>query len=218
MEIQTLAKGELINLTDNMAALSLNRPAKARNVVMLLQFLAAFSFLWLAALAGTICLSESTAQAQQLSAGDFSINSQKIEKGWWRPESRRAVPHLQIGTVDEIHLSNPELISPRREAANYRRISSDGEPIGIGPSPGLELETQNVSPNSLFRAEQLVPESFFSLLQTRYEAWESRLEDSGPRLNVNGLLVYPLLQVNYASWHLPIGLYIPPLRGTDAIR
>lgn len=191
---------------------------QSRGPGMFWQSLASLSFFWLTGLVGTICLLELTAQAQQFSATDFSINSQKNANGWWCPQLRRTVPHLQIGTVDEIHSSNLEPISSRRETANYRRISFDDHPIGNRQSLGLEHDTQNISLSSFFDAEQMVPESFLSLLQSKYAAWESRLEDSGRRLNVNGLLVYPLLQVNDGSWRLPVGLYIPPLRGTDAIR
>ncbi|MEA2649241.1 MAG: hypothetical protein QOG61_1676 [Candidatus Binataceae bacterium] len=55
-----------------------------------------------------------------------------------------------------------------------------------------------------------------SLLQAGYAMWESSLADSRSLINVNGVSVYPLFQINYAGWHLPITLYISSLRYSDA--
>jgi hypothetical protein len=62
----------------------------------------------------------------------------------------------------------------------------------------------------------LPPASFLGLLQAKYTMWESSLADSGSLTNVNGVSVYPLLQINYEGWRLPVTLYISSLRGSGA--
>lgn len=156
-----------------------------------------------------------TVQAQELSTAQVPGNYRAIDNGWWCPESRQSIPHLQISTGDQIHLSGAELISPAPEMANYRSVSLLDHSIGNHPGAGLRLGSQRLDPGPLLEAELSFQATFLSPLQPNYTAWESWLEDSEPRVNVNGLLVYPLLQVNYAGWHLPISLYIPPLRGSD---
>jgi hypothetical protein len=71
-------------------------------------------------------------------------------------------------------------------------------------------------PSLLTDRVSLPPESFLSLLQAKYAIWESSLADSRSLVDVNGVSVYPLLQINYAGWHLPVTLYISSLRGSDA--
>jgi len=90
--------------------------------------------------------------------------------------------------------------------------------MGNQPPAKLTIEARPVTSASTVDSQLLFPESLLSVLQSKYAAWESRLEDSERPIAVNGRLVYPLLQVNYAGWRLPISLYTPPLRGSDARR
>jgi len=80
----------------------------------------------------------------------------------------------------------------------------------------LSIESERGNHHLVTENDVLFPESFLSVLHSKYMAWEVRLEDSGGRTNVNGGLVYPLMQINYAKFRLPITLYIPPLRGRTA--
>jgi hypothetical protein len=49
--------------------------------------------------------------------------------------------------------------------------------------------------------------SLLSVLQTRYIDWESSLADTRTPTSVNGAMVYPLFQINYANGSLPVALY-----------
>src|SRR5262249_8731990 len=97
------------------------------------RFLTAIYSLWLIGVSGAICLPKLTAQAQQLSPAVFSINSRRIQNGWWCLGSRPTIPHLQIGTGDQIDLFNTALISSASEIENYRTISVLDDPAGTHP-------------------------------------------------------------------------------------
>ena len=78
------------------------------------------------------------------------------------------------------------------------------------------IAARDARPSLLADRVLLPPGSFPSLLQTKYVTWESSLADSRSLVDVNGVSVYPLLQINYAGWHLPVTLYISSRRGSDA--
>jgi hypothetical protein len=179
-----------------------------------------FGILWVILLCTIVCLPASAAHAQQLSAGDFSASGD-IGNTWWslqRIEPGGVTPHFRISIGDQIRLSNTKLSPSTSEAAIYRSISQPDNPVGNQSISKSRSETQRVTAGSIVEGEMLLPESFLSVLQSRYVSWESELEDSEPRTNVNGRMVYSLLQVRCAGWHLPITLYIPSLRGSDARR
>jgi hypothetical protein len=71
-------------------------------------------------------------------------------------------------------------------------------------------------PSLLASSVSLPPGSFPSVMQAKYAIWQSSLADSRSLVNVNGMSVYPLLQIDYAGWHLPVTLYLSSLRGSDA--
>jgi len=81
---------------------------------------------------------------------------------------------------------------------------------------GLALRPRIAAPSLLEDPVSLSPTSFLSLLQIKYANWETGLSDSRSLTDVNGVSVYPIVQINYGRWHLPIPLYISPLRGSDA--
>jgi len=174
---------------------------------------------WVTLLCATVCLLASVAQAQQLSTGDFSASSTATENGCLSPqrnEPKGMIARPQGSSGQQIRSSDTKLMPSKSAAACYRSISQADNPIGNQSGWKLRFEPERVNPGSMPEGSLLFPESFLSLLQSKHMAWESRLEDSGPRANLRGRLVYPLLQVNYAGWHLPVALYIPPLRGSDA--
>jgi hypothetical protein len=78
------------------------------------------------------------------------------------------------------------------------------------------LSPRVAAPRLLVAPVSLSPRSILSLLQTKYENWETSLADSRSLTHVNGVSVYPLYEISYAGRHLPVTLYIPPLRGSDA--
>jgi hypothetical protein len=57
--------------------------------------------------------------------------------------------------------------------------------------------------------------SFLALMQTWYLQWQSSLADTRTPTSVNGVMVYPLLQINYANGSLPVALYNSSLLGSD---
>jgi hypothetical protein len=63
-----------------------------------------------------------------------------------------------------------------------------------------------------------LPGSFLYSLQISYMQWESRLADTVSPISRRGMLVYPFLEISVAGGHLPISMYIPPLRGSDTLR
>lgn len=175
--------------------------------------------LWKIALCGTVCLATSVALAQQLSASDFAPEATTTASGWWSPE-RTALTVLAPGR----QVSVPKLIS--LEVSEPPSFSTpqpdDGRPAEYvnGPSvnPGgfeFSLVTRSPEFSSLAEVELLSSRSLLSRLQAEYATWESSLADTRSPTSVNGWSVYPLVQVNYADWHLPISLYIPSLRGSD---
>jgi hypothetical protein len=176
---------------------------------------------WVTLSCATVCLLASVAQAQQLLADDLSAGSTATGSGCLSPqrnEPNGVIAHPQGSSGHRIRSSDTTLMPSKSAAACYRSISQADNPIGNQSARKLRFEPERVNPGSMAAGSLIFPESFLSLLQSKYMAWESRLEDSEARTNVNGRLVYPLLQVNYAGWHLPVTLYIPPLRGSDARR
>ena len=181
--------------------------------------LTSFYILCIILIYGTVCLSANAANAQQLSANDFSIGAKTDGNGWWRPDQTqpgRGTSHLQIGLGERFSLSDMELLPIPRQAPNYQSVSWADNSIWNRSISESGLKVGPADPTSIMAGELVVPESFLSVLQSKYLVWESRLEDSVPPTNVKGMLVYPMLQVSYAGIHLPITLYIPPLRGSDA--
>jgi hypothetical protein len=160
----------------------------------------------------TACLTAAAAHARQFSPNDFAPGETKNVNGWWSPEraaSTVVAPHLQLNMskLTRFAISEPPHPSTT-ELRNYSIVNRDG----------FELMPDTRSPqvSSLAEADLLSPRSFISLLQGKYVRWEVSLADTRSLISVNGLLVYPLVQIDYAQGRLPISLYIPPLRGSEA--
>jgi hypothetical protein len=210
----------MITLAGNTIRFSRAAIIDSRNIGSSMVSSTRFCILWAILMCTVVCLPAIKAHAQQLSAGDFSA-SRDIGNTWWSPrqiEPGGVMQRIRISIGDQIRLSNTKLSLPISEAAIYRSISQPDNPIGNKSISNSRSETQRVPAGSVMEGKMLFPESLLSVLQSRYVSWESALEDSEPRTNVNGRMVYPLLQVRYAGWHLPITLYIPPLRGSEARR
>jgi len=165
------------------------------------------------ALCAAVSLVAALANAQELAAA--TSNATGPASGWWSPvraESATA-PHLQISKVELIPFKASDSF---RTCRAQRTTYSVTEPID-GQIASLQYIGVGVAKPSLLAGRvSLPPESFLSLLQAKYAIWESSLADSRSLVDVNGVSVYPLLQINYAGWHLPVTLYISSLRGSDA--
>jgi hypothetical protein len=168
-----------------------------------------FRHLWIASVCATLLLPAVAAQAQQFSATDFTPKVFHTTTGWWHPDrtgSTAVAPHLQVGISKLNRFEASEtVLQPKLERTGY----SIATPSDFEVKP--DTPTQEFS--YLAEAELLPSPSF---LEAKYLKWESSLADSRSPTNVHGVLVYPLVQINYAQGSLPISLYLPPLRGSDA--
>ena len=158
----------------------------------------------------SVCVTVAAGHAQQITGSDFAPVV-KTATGWWTPQRTATTvvaPYLQLNMskLSRFEISEP-LRSSTSQANNYSNVNQGG----------FELERDRPSRqiSSLEEAALLTPRSFLFLMEAKYITWESSLADTRSLTTVNGVLVYPLAQVDYAQWHLPISLYIPSLRGSD---
>jgi len=186
----------------------ITRPALSRGSLVrrcILSMLVLCSIVWLVA---------AIASAQDLPAS--SPDAAKRASGWWSPESATA-PLLLVSLAELTHFEASDSIrASAGQPTTYRLTEpTDGSILSLSDF-GSTLGARVAESRLLADPVSLPPASFLSLLQTRYAVWESSLADSRSLTNVNGVSVYPVFQVNYGGWHLPVILYIPPLRGSDA--
>ena len=149
--------------------------------------------------------------AQELPAA--TANAAGPASGWWSPvraESATA-PQLQISMAELIPLKASDSL---RTFPAQRTTYRETEPKDAQIASLQNFGARDAGPSLL--ADRVSPPPAPSLLQARYAIWESSLADSRSSVDVNGVSVYPLLQINYAGWHLPVALYLSPLRGSDA--
>jgi hypothetical protein len=168
-------------------------------------------------LCSTVLLLAAVANAQELPAS--TSNAAGVASGWWSPVGAESAqsPQLLISMAEVTHFDvSDSFRTSQAQPTTYRVTESIDSWIaslhgcGLGPCArvaNLSLLADRVS---------LPPASFLGLLQAKYTMWESGLEDSRSLTDVNGVLVYPLLQINYEAWRLPVTLYIASLRGSDS--
>ncbi|MBV8452531.1 MAG: hypothetical protein JOZ29_09700 [Deltaproteobacteria bacterium] len=164
-----------------------------------------------------VCLIAIPAQSQQNAGGTPASIATTISEGWWpsdRFQTALAIPRLEVGVANLTRFETPQLppssaakggIYPSNEYVNELSGQVDSE---------LTRDIRQSDISALAEGGSLVAGSFFSVLSSQYEAWESSLSDSRSLTNVNGALVYPLIEITYTHWRMPISLYIPPLRGS----
>jgi len=160
-----------------------------------------------------VSLVAAIANAQELAAP--TSNAAGTAGGWWSPvraESATA-PHLQISMAE---------LNPFKASDSFRTFPAQRttyrvtEPMDAQIASLQYIGARDPGPRLLADRGSLPAGSFLSLLQAKYAIWESSLADSRSLVDVNGVSVYPLLQINYAGWHLPVTLYLSSLRGSDA--
>ena len=168
-------------------------------------------------LCSTVSLVAATANARELPAS--ASNAAIPPSGWWSPVTAESAtaPQLpiRIAELAPFEASSSFRTSPAQPTTYRLTESMDDRSDRLqyyGSTPGARV----AKPSLLADPASLPPESLPSLLQARYAMWESSLADSRSLINVNGVSVYPLFQINYAGWHLPITLYISSLRYSDA--
>ena len=153
------------------------------------------------------------ANAQELAASPS--NAASPASGWWSPATADSAtaPQLLISMAELTPLEAPDSFRTFPAQRTTYRVT---EPMD-GQIASLQyIAARDARPSLLADRVSLPPGSFPSLLQAKYAIWESSLAESRSLVDVNGVSVYPLLQINYAGWHLPVTLYISPLRGSDA--
>jgi hypothetical protein len=166
----------------------------------------------LLALYAAVLLVAAIANAQEPAASNS--NAAGPASGWWSPvraESATA-PQLQISMAELITFTASDSFGTFQVPRTTDRVT---ESMDWQIASLQDIDAREARPN-LLAGPSLPPGSPLSLLQAKYAEWESRLADSRTPVDVNGLSVYPLLQINYAGWHLPVTLYLSPLRGSDA--
>jgi hypothetical protein len=167
-------------------------------------------------------------RAQTLSS-DSLTTPKTAESGWFGQNSKSATsPHDLLDMAD--NRSNADFSSVVNDHDTAASISHNAPPI-----LPLDLYTalrepsseRPVQPRSSFDARDfefsllnnsgVLPGSFLYPLQISYMQWESRLADTVSPISHRGMLVYPFLEISVASGHLPISMYVPPLRGSDTL-
>lgn len=170
--------------------------------------------LLLAMLGSIVWFVATTAQAQELLAHNPAPASTKAGTGWWSPDTdSAAAPHLLLSMAEVGHFRGSDL--SRTQSSRYR--SAPGTDYSIVELGNFALSPKMPTNFSSLTYGDLPPsDSLFAFVQAKYLLWESSLADSRPLTYVNGVSVYSLLQISYKDSHLPINLYVPPLRGSNA--
>ena len=176
-----------------------------------------FGLVWLGILGLGMCRIAMAAHAEQDVAARMMPLTRNAD-GWWSPDHNQAtlaVPELDMRTAKFTQLASagpaPALWS---HAATYTATEgmNGSRPLQAGFELGLDTRRQDAySPTG---RQPLSPGSFLSSFKAKYASWKAGFSDSRPSTEVNGVLVYPILEIHYAGWRLPITLYIPPLRGS----
>jgi hypothetical protein len=168
-------------------------------------------------LCAAVSLAAAIANAQELAAA--TSNAERPASGWWSPARAKSAtaPQLLISRAELTPFAASDRFRPFPARPTTYRVSEpiDGRVASLQNS-GSTLRARVARPSLLADRLSPPPGSSLSLLQAKYAIWESSLADSRSPIDVNGVSVYPLLQINYAGWHLPVTLYISSLRDSDA--
>jgi hypothetical protein len=150
--------------------------------------------------------------AQALASGDFAAAPASLTSGWWSPAQATSTPapHLELNLAALNHFGDTAAVPTSPQPA-------DGEIRDYLLNAGsfeLTRDPQSAEWQALAQGQTLPPESFLGLVQSKYTRWETNLAETRTPMDINGQSVYPLVQISYGQWTLPIGLYTPPLRGS----
>ena len=163
-------------------------------------------------LCAAVSLVAAIANAQELAAS--ASKAAGPARGWWSPvgEESATAPQLTISIAELIPFKASDSFRTfPAQRTTYRLTEPMDGQIASFRYVALTLRARVAKPSL-----SLPPGSFPSLLRATYAIWESSLAGSRSLVDVNGVSVYPLLQINYAGWHLPVTLYLSPLRDSDA--
>ena len=162
-----------------------------------------------------VSLMATIANAQESAAS--TSNPAGPTGGWWSVGAESATAgQIRISMAEPIPFktSDSSQIRPSSRTTSTTTELMDGQ-IASLQSFGQTFHARGAKPSLLADSVSAPPGSFPSLLQAKYATRESDLADSRSPVNVDGVSVYPLFQINYASWHLPVTLYVSSLRDSD---
>ena len=147
----------------------------------------------------TICFGAAKAHSQDV-PGQERANAPTNTNGWWPPESATSAisPRFLLSAA-----GLPDFQA--FDSTKTSRLQSGGH---------LPVEPIDEYSTNLTGGASLPSVPVLAVIQTRYAQWESSLADTQTPTSVNGAMVYPLLQINYANGSLPVALYISPRLGS----
>ena len=164
-------------------------------------------------LCAVILLVAAIANAQELAASASNIAGPA--SGWWSPAG------AESATAPQLQISMAELI-PFKAFDSFRTFPGQRTTYRVTESMDGQIASLQyigarvVKPSLLADRVSQTPRPLLSLQQAKYAIWESDAADSRSLINFRGVSVYPFLQINYASWHLPVTLYISSLHNRAA--
>ena len=150
------------------------------------------------------------AQAQPV-----SISSLPADGFWSFAAGSASAPHLAIN-LDQLNaFATTNLVRARKNRQD------DGIIAELPPSAIDTLQIPIVAAEMHLGTAPLLPSqiappptSLIRLVGAR-NASETSIEETCSPVDVNGLLVYPLTQINYGSWHLPVAMYVSTVRDSN---
>jgi hypothetical protein len=161
---------------------------------------------------------------------DFVTTPSTAESGWFGQNSKSATsPHVLLDMADiRSNADFSRVVNDHDTAASISHNAPPILPLDLYTALRETSSERPVEPRSSFDARDfefsllnnsgVLPGSFLYSLQVSYMQWESRLADTVSPISQRGMLVYPFLEISLAGGHLPISMYIPPLRGSDTLR
>jgi hypothetical protein len=165
----------------------------------------------------TFCVA-ATAQAQELRTPSLAPAATGITAGPWSIETPKMAPapQLQVSMVDPQWRPSDSYQPPTVAPGSYHPGEPADNPNAKLGGLGLSPVKQKAKLGFMLPDDSLTPESFFPLVQqSRTIPWQTISADSQPLSNLDGDAVHPLMQINYAGWHLPITLGNSSARAND---
>lgn len=189
--------------------------AKTARLVSVYRQFARLSTLAPIALGAILCAAASTVQAQAYPLAQTSTST-PWDRLSFAPTKSEAASRFVLNVPDAAKLGLYNSSSEAFTGANGRaeRIrTAILNPGRFWLTPATQSADYGFLPSDSFPRA-----SYLSLLEVRYHIWESNIAETRTLTDVNGALVYPLVQIDYTTGHFPIALSIAPLRGSSDIR
>lgn len=190
-----------------------------RRARMAIPSLCYYRIVLLMILCSGVCFATPLAQAHEPFGAD--THTARIESGWSLEKADCALAFREkIAMIDPDDLTATGAyrgpLDNSASSGRYTILNDRGSDfIENVRNASLMPDTHGGDRGALVKLDWPPPRSLIDPFATRYLQWESGLADTSALVNEKGVLVYPLLQINFAGEHLPISLYLPSLRGSD---